>query len=216
MKRMASTPVDAIRFIPPRPGPPGLTPSVTPQERDRFYQDLLEAVTTPVILSINTFVVPTDLPIEYVAKLVDTYPQIKGIHQSLHPNPGYLMRLIDTIGSKVPVLSGPGQLLTNLCLGGHGTIALEPNVAPKLCMSIVQSYRSGDFAAALEGYNRLLHLQPTLLKYQNPRTLKAAMKALGLPGGGYMRRPYLALSKGQEQEIAEELEKTEIRAFEGV
>ena len=48
-------------------------------------------------------------------------------------------------------------------------------------------------------FTRLLRLNAVLSRFQNPRSLKAAMHCMGLPAGE-LRKPYLAL---EEHEIAE-------------
>ncbi len=209
-KQAAAIGVDVVTLAPPRPGPPGLRPSATVQELERYYQDTLEAITTPVILSVNMFVIPVEVPVEMIQRLLQSYPQIVGVAVSMAPSPTYMMRLIDAVADKVAVTSATGDLMTTLCLGGHGAFSLEPNVAPRLCRSIVDSYRQGDYAASLKAYTLLLHLSPVLLKYQNPRTIKAAMRAIGLPAGGEMRRPYLALGEAVEAELRDELKSLNI------
>ena len=211
--RAAAIGVDAVQIHPPRPGPSAIRP--TAAELDRYYGDILETVRTPVMLTNQMAMVGQEVPIDLIARLVGTYDHIIGINNT-HPDISYLVRLIDAVGAKAPVSVGMiGQLITTLSLGGLGSLCFEPNVAPKLCASVVQAYAAGEYAKALGAFNAVLHLHTVLMRYQNPRSLKAALKVLGLPSGE-LRRPYLPVSEDAQRDIAETLEALNIREIEGL
>ena len=131
-------------------------------------------------------------------------------------NLGYLVRLLGAIGDKALVSVGMvTQLITTLALGGHGSLCFEPNIAPRLTMSVLAAYRSGDNALALDRFAHLLRLNEILSKYQNPRSLKAALRVLGLPGG-FLRRPYLDLDEAAHEDIRATLERLRIKEIEGL
>ena len=212
-KRAAAIGVDAVQIHPPRPGTPLHRP--TPPELERFYDDILSSVTTPVHLSNQTVMVGGEVPVPFFAKLVETYDHVQMINNTSQ-DLGYLVRLLDAIGDKALVSVGMvTQLITTLALGGHGSLCFEPNIAPRLTMSVLAAYRSGDHALALERFAHLLRLNEILSKYQNPRSLKAALRVLGLPGG-FLRRPYLDLDEAAHEDIRATLERLRIKEIEGL
>jgi 4-hydroxy-tetrahydrodipicolinate synthase len=91
------------------------------------------------------------------------------------------------------------QLVTTLALGGAGSLNFESVVAPELCHEVVAAFRSGDVDGLRTAFGRLLRLNAVLSRFQNPRSLKAALECMGLPGGS-LRKPYLAL---EDHEVAE-------------
>ena len=212
-QRAAAIGVDAVQIHPPRPGTPLHRP--TPPELERFYDDILSSVTTPVHLSNQTAMVSSEVPVAFFAKLVETYDHIEMINNTSQ-DLGYLVRLLDAIGDKALVSVGMvTQLITTLALGGHGSLCFEPNIAPRLTMSVLAAYRSGDNALALDRFAHLLRLNEILSKYQNPRSLKAALRVLGLPGG-FLRRPYLDLDEAAHEDIRATLERLRIKEIEGL
>ena len=212
-KRAAAIGVDAVQIHPPRPGTPLHRP--TPPELERFYDDILSSVTTPVHLSNQTAMVSSEVPVAFFAKLVETYDHIEMINNTSQ-DLSYLVRLLDAIGDKALVSVGMvTQLITTLALGGHGSLCFEPNIAPRLTMSVLAAYRSGDNALALDRFAHLLRLNEILSKYQNPRSLKAALRVLGLPGG-FLRRPYLDLDEAAHEDIRATLERLRIKEIEGL
>ena len=54
-------------------------------------------------------------------------------------------------------------------------------------------------------FTRLLQLNAVLSRYQNPRSVKAAMQHLGMPAGA-LRRPYLALEPDEVAVIGKTLD----------
>ena len=212
-QRAAAIGVDAVQIHPPRPGTPVHRP--TPPELERFYDDVLNSVATPVHLSNQTVMVGGEVPVAFFAKLVETYGHIQMINNTSQ-DLSYLVRLLDALDDKVLVSVGMvTQLTTVLELGGHGSLCFEPNVAPRLTMSVVEAYRSGDHALALDRFAHLMRLNEILMKYQNPRSLKAALRVLGLPGG-YLRRPYLDLDEAAHEDIRATLNHLGIREIEGL
>ena len=75
-----------MQIHPPRPGTPLHRP--TPPELERFYDDILSSVTTPVHLSNQTAMVSSEVPVAFFAKLVETYDHIEMINNTSQ-NLGY-------------------------------------------------------------------------------------------------------------------------------
>jgi 4-hydroxy-tetrahydrodipicolinate synthase len=182
--------VDAVQIHPPRPGPSAIT--VRPSELERFYADVLGAVTSPVHLTNQVVMVGYQLPVPLVVELVATYPQITAVNTS-DPDLISVGELIRAVGSQTDVYVGIiAQLLNALALGAKGTLCFEADVAPELCLDVIDAQRAGDFDQVAQAFDRLLQLNAILSRFQNPRSVKAAMRLLGLPAGT-LRRPYLEL-----------------------
>jgi 4-hydroxy-tetrahydrodipicolinate synthase len=191
--------VDAVQIHPPRPGPIAIVPR--PAELEQFYADVLGAVTTPVHLTNQVVMVGYELPVALIADLVASYPQVTAVNTS-DPDMDCVAELIETVGTTTEVHVGiVGQLAEALALGAHGTLCFEADVAPGLCLEVVDAHRAGDQVQLGVAFDRLLRLNDVLSKFQNPRSVKAAMRLVGLPAGA-LRRPYLELDPHEVDEIA--------------
>jgi 4-hydroxy-tetrahydrodipicolinate synthase len=83
------------------------------------------------------------------------------------------------------VLSGDdGSTLALILLGGHGTISVTANVAPRLMHQMCKAALDGDLATARELNNRLLPLHASLFLEANPIPVKWAVARMGLIESG--------------------------------
>jgi 4-hydroxy-tetrahydrodipicolinate synthase len=191
--------VDAVQIHPPRPGPLAITPR--PAELERFYADVLAAVTTPVHLSNQVVMVGYRLPIPLVADLLASHPQVTAVNTS-DPDRARVAELLHALAARTEVYVGiVAQLATALALGAAGALCFEADVAPVLCRQVVDAHRAGDPDRLRVAFDRLLRLNDVLSRFGNPRSVKAAMRLLGLPAGG-LRRPYLELDPDEVDVIA--------------
>jgi 4-hydroxy-tetrahydrodipicolinate synthase len=191
--------VDAVQIHPPRPGPTAITPR--PAELDRFYADVLDTIKTPVHLTNQVIMVGYELPVSLVVDLVGSYPQIMAVNTS-DPNLDSVIELITTVGGQIAVRVGiVSQLPMALDLGGAGILCFEADVAPALCREVIDAHGAGDVDRLEAAFERLLRLNEILSRFQNPRSVKAAMRLVGLPGGS-LRRPYLDLDTDEVDAIA--------------
>jgi 4-hydroxy-tetrahydrodipicolinate synthase len=195
----ATSGVDAVQIHPPRPGPTAITPR--PAELERFYADVLEAVTTPIHLTNQVVMVGYPLPASLIADLVASHEQITAVNTT-DPDLAAVAELIHAVGGQTAVRVGiVAQLTTALTLGAAGALCFEADVAPLLCREVVDAHGAGDRDRLGAAFGRLLRLNNVLSRFGNPRSVKAAMRLLGLPAGG-LRRPYLELDPDEVDEIA--------------
>ena len=191
--------VDAVQIHPPSPGPVAIRPR--PDELDRFYADVLAEVRGPVHLTNQVVMSGYALPIDLMVHLVTTYDNVCALNTS-DQSAGASALVVEQLSPHVEVFVGViSQLLTTLALGGAGALCFEADVAPQLCNEVVRCYRAGEVAELQTAFTRLIRLNAVLSKFQNPRSVKAAMRQLGLPAGE-LRRPYLALAQHEVDEIA--------------
>ena len=93
------------------------------------------------------------------------------------------------------MLSGcDGTALAFTLLGGHGTISVTANVAPKLMHQMIAAARKGDLATARELNTRLLPLHQRLFVEANPIPVKWAIARMGRVGA-HLRLPMTALAE---------------------
>jgi 4-hydroxy-tetrahydrodipicolinate synthase len=112
------------------------------------------------------------------------------------------------------VLSGDDALtLPLMAIGGHGTISVIGNEAPREMSRMVELAESGDFAGARAIHRQLMPLMSANFVESNPIPVKAAMAAMGLleeiyrlpmvpPSDASRRRILDALSAARIGELA--------------
>jgi 4-hydroxy-tetrahydrodipicolinate synthase len=193
------TGVDAVQIHPPRPGPIAIVPR--PQELDRFYADVLGALTTPVHLTNQVVMVGYPLPVALISELVASYRQVTAVNTS-DPDLARVAELLRAVATRTDVYVGiVAQLATALALGAAGALCFEADVAPELCTAVVEASRAGDTDRLALVFGQLLQLNEILSRFGNPRSVKAAMALVGLPAGA-LRRPYLELGADEVDGIA--------------
>ena len=106
------------------------------------------------------------------------------------------------------------QALTALSLGAHGYLSSEGNLAPRLCVRVIDRYRERDLAGMMDAFNRLVRLSAALYGNGGIRVTKAVLNHLGLPGG-YPRKPRLPVEPDALARAMTVVEETGIAAIEG-
>ena len=101
-------------------------------------------------------------------------------------------------GSDLTVLSGDDSLtLPILSVGGSGAVSVAGNLVPADVTAMIDAFRAGDPAAALDRHAKLFPLCKALLGLSsNPIPLKAALKRLGRDTGE-VRLPLVELDDSQ-------------------
>jgi 4-hydroxy-tetrahydrodipicolinate synthase len=182
-------------------------------EMDAYYNDVLSRMRVPAVLS-SHYSVGYFLPLDLIADMIDRYDVI-GVNVTT-PDFGYLVRLIDLVGDRVEIhCGGPMQALSVMALGGTGYLSSEGNLAPRLCVSLVQHWDDGNLSAAAEAYTRIMHLLEVNGRYMHITATKTALSLLGLPGG-YPRKPRLMLEGEARDDVRRVIEKQGVAEAEGL
>jgi 4-hydroxy-tetrahydrodipicolinate synthase len=190
--------VDAVQVVGPRPGP--RVP--LDRELERYFRDVLEAVTCEVHIADNVALTGYELPMPLLETLIGDYPHVTAVNYS-----GPVDRLhgrIDALPDRIAVRAGiTASIATVHALGGAGLLIFEPNIAPELVVGVWEGLgaASGPPQAQLA---TLLRLNQVLSRFGNPRSLKAAIRALGRDAG-VPRPPYLPLDPADAEVLGEEL-----------
>jgi 4-hydroxy-tetrahydrodipicolinate synthase len=185
----------------------------TRDEIHRYFDDVLSATTTPVVLSTHQSV-GYQVPVPMLTELADRFDHLIGINCS-HQDLGYLTAMIDALGHRLEIHVGGPQLgLTALSLGANGYLSSEGNLAPHLCVGVIDAHRDGDARRLADWYGKLLRLSMALYGAGGIRATKAALGALGLPGGS-PRLPQLPLDPDRIPPLLEVIEQLGIAPIEG-
>jgi 4-hydroxy-tetrahydrodipicolinate synthase len=158
----------------------------------RHFKAIAEAVDLPMILYNVPGRTVADMSNDTTLRLAQV-PGIVGIKDAT----GNLERGTDLI-KRAPkgfaLYSGDdASALAFILLGGHGTISVTANVAPRLMHEMCFAALAGDVAKAREINARLLGLHRHLFVEANPIPVKWAVSRMGLMDGG-IRLPLTPLS----------------------
>jgi 4-hydroxy-tetrahydrodipicolinate synthase len=178
-----------------------------------YLIDVLSALEMPLVISTHQSV-GYRIPVELLGELTERFPHAIGINCS-HGDVGYLADLVDQLGGRVEIhVGGPMQALTAFALGANGYLSSEGNLAPRLCVSVVERYRAGDIAGMMDAFGRVIRLSRVLYGNGGIRMTKAVLTRLGLPGG-YPRRPQLSPDEDAVRRVSEAVEALGIAEVEG-
>jgi 4-hydroxy-tetrahydrodipicolinate synthase len=187
--------------------------ALTPEEIEAYLVDVLEGSDLPLVFSTH-FSVGYRFTLPLVSRLVDQYPHFVGINCT-HPDLFYLSELIRAVGDRVAVMvGGPMQALTALALGGHGYIAADGNIAPKLCVSVIERYEAGDLPGMMERFGKLIRLFGISLDSGGTRVVKPTLNRLGL-AGGQVRPPRQMIEDERLERVLRTIDELGIAEIEG-
>lgn len=185
----------------------------TPAELDAYFSAVLGAVDMKLVLSTHQsvgYVVPAEL----IADLYRRFPQLIALNCS-HGDRNYLRSLIDRLGATTDIfVGGPQDALTALAFGAHGFLSSEGNLAPRLCMSVIEAYRGNDLDGLLDSWSRLMRLSAALYGNGGIRVTKAVLNRLGL-AGGVPRKPRLPAEDDRLARAMAVVEALDLAALEG-
>ncbi|MCB1886887.1 MAG: 4-hydroxy-tetrahydrodipicolinate synthase [Rhodocyclaceae bacterium] len=158
----------------------------------RHFRTIAEAVDLPMYLYNVPGRTVADLANDTALRLAEI-PNIVGIKDAT----GSVERACDLV-ARAPADFGlySGDDMTAMVfilLGGHGTISVTANVAPRLMHEMCVAARAGDAITAREINQRLLALHKDLFCEANPIPVKWAVAQMGLIGDG-IRLPLTDLS----------------------
>ncbi len=183
-----------------------------PEELEGYLSEVLDAVSIPVVISSHQ-AMGYGIPAELVSALIESYPQLIGINFT-NPDVRALVRMLDAVDGRIDVhVGGPMQAITALALGAQGYLSSEGNLAPRLCVSVIEQHRSGDLARRDDAFAKLLRLFTATQRGGGMSAAKGALRVLGLPGG-LPRRPRLPVSDSVAKDLATVFEELGLREIE--
>lgn len=167
------------------------------------YAEIAENVDLPIILYNYPELTGQDLSPDFVLKLVNKYPNIVGIKDTVLAV-GHTRELIQIVKSEHPqfaVFSGYDEhLLNTLSLGGDGSIPLTASFAPEISVGIYQSFKQGNYSQAIELHRKLASLLP-LYKLDSPfmNVVKEAIRLRGIEISTDVLAPVRSLSPEKKE-----------------
>jgi len=173
----------------------------------RHFKAQAEAVELPMILYNVPGRTVADLANETVLRLAEV-PGIVGLKDATDniERGSHLMRALKLAGKgDFAMLSGcDGTALAFTLLGGHGTISVTANVAPRLMHQMIAAALKGDLASAREINEKLLPLHQRLFLEANPIPVKWAVARMGKSGDA-LRLPMTPFSPQHHAALEEAL-----------
>ncbi len=165
----------------------------------QHYKAIAESVDLPTILYNVPGRTACDLANDTVIRLAEL-PNIVGLKDAT----GNLDRAVDLISrapSDFALYSGDdATTLAFILLGGHGTISVTANVAPRLMHEMCVLARQGKISEARLINDRLQYLHRHLFVEANPIPVKWAMAELDLMGKG-IRLPLTWLAESNQAAV---------------
>ena len=185
----------------------------THDEIYRYFDDVLTAIDMPAVLSTHQSV-GYQVPVPMLVEFADRFEHLIGINFT-HQDLSYLAAVIDALGDRVEIhVGGPHLGLSALSLGANGYLSSEGNLAPNLCVGVIEAYRQNDARAMATRFGKLLRLSTAFYGAGGIRATKAVLNSLGLPGG-YPRRPQLPVSEEVVAQLLGIVEELDITTVEG-
>lgn len=165
----------------------------------RHFRAIAEAVDIPLVLYNVPGRTVADLHNDTVLRLAQV-PGIVGIKEAT----GSMERCADLV-MRAPagfaLYSGDdASALAFILLGGHGTISVTANVAPRLMHEMCAAALAGDVVRSREINQRLLGLHRDLFVEANPIPVKWAVARMGLIEDG-IRLPMTPLSSAHHERV---------------
>ncbi|EML7262558.1 dihydrodipicolinate synthase family protein [Raoultella ornithinolytica] len=171
----------------------------------RYFQQVAESVTLPVLLYNFPALSGQDLTPALVKTLADSRSNIVGIKDTID-SVAHLRSMIETVKSAHPhfsVLCGyDDHLFNTLLLGGDGAISASGNFAPQISVKLLQAFRDGNLAEAARYHQTLLQI-PQLYQLDTPfvNVIKEAIVLCGRPISTHVLPPSSPLDEAKKRQL---------------
>ncbi|MDS0886938.1 dihydrodipicolinate synthase family protein [Raoultella ornithinolytica] len=171
----------------------------------RYFQQVADSVTLPVLLYNFPALSGQDLTPALVKTLADSRSNIVGIKDTID-SVAHLRSMIETVKSAHPhfsVLCGyDDHLFNTLLLGGDGAISASGNFAPQISVKLLQAFRDGNLAEAARYHQTLLQI-PQLYQLDTPfvNVIKEAIVLCGRPISTHVLPPSSPLDEAKKRQL---------------
>jgi len=166
----------------------------------RHFKAIAEAVDIPMVVYNVPSRTVADMQVETVLRLAKV-PGIVGIKEAS----GDIVRaaaLVRDLPSGFSIYSGnDDSAIALMLLGGHGTVSVTANVAPRAMQALCTAALAGDAREATRMHLRLLNLHNALFVEPSPAPTKWALERLGRCGAT-VRLPILPLGEAGRTAVA--------------
>ncbi|MDQ6598860.1 dihydrodipicolinate synthase family protein [Bacillus salipaludis] len=179
--------------------------SLSEENLFQYYAEIAQSVDLPILLYNFPELTGQDLSPEFVLELVEAFPNIIGIKETVQ-SVGHTKEMILKVKHKKPdfaVFSGyDDHLLNTLSLGGDGAIPATANFAPELSIGIYQAFKQENYGKAIELHRKLAQLT-LLYKLDSPLVsiVKEAVSIRGIEVSTEVLAPAHSLSDEKKEQV---------------
>jgi len=148
-------------------------------------------------------------------ELLANYPHIVGVNVT-HRDLVYVAEVVDVVAGRVDVhVGGPLHALGATALGATGYLSSEGNLAPQLCVALVDRIDAGDPDDAVRLHQQVMEVHDATQALGGIVGAKAALRLLGAPGG-WPRPPRLPVAPERAQSLVDVLDRLGVSEREGL
>jgi 4-hydroxy-tetrahydrodipicolinate synthase len=186
----------------------------TADEQRTYLRTVLDQAPGDLVLSTHQSVGYHYEP-ALVASLLDEYPRVVGVNVT-HRDLVYVAEVVDAVDGRVDVhVGGPMHALGATALGATGYLSSEGNLAPRLCVALIECIDRGERDAATRLHRQVMQIHEATQALGGIVGAKAALRVLGAPGG-WPRPPRLPVAPERAQALVDVLVRLGVAADEGL
>jgi 4-hydroxy-tetrahydrodipicolinate synthase len=186
----------------------------TADEQRAFLRTVLDRAPGDLVLSTHQSVGYHYDP-ALLDELLSEYPRIIGVNAT-HRDLVYVAEVVDTVSGRVDVhVGGPMHALGATALGATGYLSSEGNLAPRLCVAVIEGIDRGDRDGAAHAHGQVMELHEATQALGGIVGAKAALRLLGAPGG-WPRPPRLPVAPERAQSLVDVLVRLGVASSEGL
>ncbi len=177
----------------------GYVPSA--EEMETYLRTVLEHAPGDLVVSTHQSV-GYHYPVALLGAIVGDHDRIVGVNVTSN-DLDYVADVIHAVDGRVDVhVGGPVHALSALAHGAQGYLSSEANLAPRLCVSLIDRFDAADFDAVGRVHAQIMELFAATQALGGIVGAKAALQALGAPGG-WPRPPRLPVSADRARPLVE-------------
>ena len=148
-------------------------------------------------------------------ELLTEYPRVIGVNVT-HRDLVYVAEVVDAVGGRVDVhVGGPMHALGATALGATGYLSSEGNLAPRLCVELIECIDAGTRDDAARLHHQVMAIHEATQALGGIVGAKAALRLLGAPGG-WPRPPRLPVAPERAQSLVDVMVRLGVAASEGL
>jgi 4-hydroxy-tetrahydrodipicolinate synthase len=150
-----------------------------------------------------------------IGDLLSEYPSVIGVNVT-HRDLVYVAEVVNAVAGRVDVhVGGPLHALGATALGATGYLSSEGNLAPLLCVALVDRLDADDRDGAALVHDQIMELHRATQDLGGVVGAKAALRLLGAPGG-WPRAPRLPVAPERAQALVDVLLRLGVASSEGL
>jgi 4-hydroxy-tetrahydrodipicolinate synthase len=147
--------------------------------------------------------------------LLREYPRVVGVNVT-HRDLVYVAEVVETVAGRAEVhVGGPLHALGATALGATGYLSSEGNLAPKLCVALVDLLDADDRDGAARVYDEIIEIHQATQALGGIVGTKAALRLLAAPGG-WPRPPRLPVEAERARTLVDVLDRLGVTESEGL